>query len=126
MSEKPVKLQKNESLFVIRWGRSTVNSVSVAEVTHADYLTPIGTVYFTIRGHEELVILHTFVMDVFRRNGIRTMINDKLFEWYPKIKRITSPDSTKTGAAFMKAYGYKKRKGGSWVVHRSRRKKKKE
>ena len=97
--------------------------VFVAEATHANYRTPIGTVYFTfVKG--EVEVPNTFVMDVFRRNGIRTRINDKLFEWYPKVKRITSPSDTKDDAAFMKAYGYKKMKDGSWIVHRSRRKKK--
>ena len=119
-----VKLPKSEGLFEVRWRRSTIPGVMVAEASHADYRTPIGTVYFVIDKGEEMKILNTFVMDIFRRNGIRTRINDKLFEWYPKVKRITSPSDTKDGAEFMKAYGYKKLKDGSWVVYRSRRKKK--
>lgn len=118
------KLSSSESLFEVKWRRSTMPAVFVAEATHADYRTPIGTVYFCFDGDEALVVLNTFVMAVFRRNGIRTRINDKLFEWYPKVKRITSPADTKDGAAFMKAYGYKKMKDGSWVMRRPRRKKK--
>lgn len=124
MGREPEKMQKSEDLFEVSWRRSCVPGVNVSECMHADHACPIGTVYWRWMESDTIQICNTFVFDMCRRNGIRTRINNALFEWYPKLKHITTGPSTKDGVAWMKAYGYKQRKDGVWAVHRSTRKKK--
>ena len=127
MSEKkPLDLTKTEDLIEIRWRRSTVPGILVAEASHLDFHVVLGMVYYRVRQENNSIeILQSFVMDWARRNGIRSKINDALFGWYDWAKSIRSSGATKDGEKFMRAAGYKKLKNGTWIVRRKRKRAKK-
>lgn len=74
---------------------------------------PVGTIYFRLTYDRKIEILDSYVNENYRRNRIRSKMNDMLFALYPEIKEIVTQTGTKTGKAFMKSSLYNQ-KNGYW------------
>jgi len=75
-------------------------------IVDSSYPTPIGIMFFRETYDLSIEVLDTFVTKSYRRKGIRTMMNNILFQNYSNIKKIVTKSGTKSGKAFMKARGY--------------------
>ena len=107
------------------WMRASVPGTFLVEC-YADSLpAPVATVYFRfIRSGHQIDILSSNVNTAFRRQGIRSAMNDTLRHWYDD-KHIVSDSATDDGKKFMKAYGYRQLKDKTWFFQARKKKGKK-
>lgn len=86
---------------------------------------PIGRVDYGFFGfgtkRPTLNIVNSWVHQDLRRCGLRTLIHQRMLEWYPEVVLIRSDRGTADGAAWMKAVGYREAAGG-WEFRPKRRK----
>lgn len=89
-------------------GRSVTPGCFTIEVTHHSFCGPLGIVWYRFTKNSTcLDVLNSYVDSRYRRLGIRTLLNKKLFEFYPTIQKIsTDGGSQEGGTAFLKASGY--------------------
>lgn len=115
---------KSGNNIVIRYHGSwpSIGLLSV-ELYHCEWSVPIGIVYYRWTYDDNIEILYSIVLDKFRRLGVRTRLNDALFNDFPKVNKIVTGGSETISAKWMKKYGYKQDKNGNWYVTRAMRKK---
>lgn len=88
--------------------------------------SPVGFVWgFTNRNPDGVIRFETMgssTVEWAKRRGVRTRINDALFEEFG-VDVIASPGSSESGAAFMRDYGYTYDKPRStWTITKRQRK----
>lgn len=67
-------------------------------------------------------VLHSYTLPFARRCGLRTLINDSIFEKFKVDVIITAKGSNDGGSQFMKGYGYKRNKElGLWYITKEMR-----
>lgn len=98
-------------------GYSTVPGTRVIELRHRDMPMPLGCVWFRQLSDEVIEILHSNTIEWGRRCGVRTALHNRLFEYWPGLKSIVTGNGTESGAAWMRATGYKETAKG-WEFRR--------
>lgn len=87
--------------------------VSLVSCWHRRETRPIGTVWGIAFGEgngsrRRFEVLHSYVHPHYRRRGVRTFINEKIFSEGYRSQIITTHAGSDEGMAFMLASGYKR------------------
>lgn len=98
-------------------GFTSIPGVFTIEVNHFDWPRPIAIVWWRFSGSDGVDVLDSLVQSRLRRCGLRTLLNEFLFRFYPQVQVIRTPDGTRSGLAWMKAVGYRKTDSG-WEFRR--------
>lgn len=106
---------KNRYGLSFSYGRSGVPGTYTAEACHEDFPMPLCVVWFGFVALDGIQILGSFTDERYRRCGLRTYVHESMTKAYPT-RHIVSGGGTKSGAAWMKATGYKQTKAG-WEFH---------
>lgn len=79
---------------------------------------PIATVWYRWIGNSTAEILHSFVIERYRRHGLRTALHEQMIAVYkPHLKQIITANGTKEGIAWLEAAGFRKdRRTGDWML----------
>lgn len=96
--------------------------ITVFHLFCEEFVSPVGTVYAIISGDNQdgksvADITGSHVVEWARRNGVRSKINDVIFETF-KVDAIITHSGTKHGKPFMEASGYVKNEIGQWMLTR--------
>jgi hypothetical protein len=75
---------------------------------------PIGTVWYTWRGKGTIELLSSYVMNHYRRMGVRTYLHEWIISSYPNLKAITTSEGTKDSLPWLKKMGFKKNDADGW------------
>ena len=101
--------------------KTSVAQTTCFEAVHEDFSFPIGHVYVRPILNSALEVLDSYVKPSFRRNGIRTKIQEMLVHCYPWAKYIVSQHGTEDGLAWMKSMGYQQMPNGDWIYEIKRK-----
>lgn len=111
-------LDQIENNLDVRWGKATNNGVFTCEAYIHDLPQPVGLVWYGFfGGNKTIVILDSYVMEKYRRLGIRTKIHNVMIESYKNcISTIMTQAGTKYSLPWLKKMKFKQNQDGDWIL----------
>jgi len=110
---KQIKARRD---LVTMFGRAAIPGTQTIELFHYDLPMPLCVVWYQFSGLDCIQIDNSFVFEHVRRCGLRTMAHEQLLRAYPD-HWFLSGAGTKSGAAWMRAVGYRQTSSG-WEFRR--------
>src|SRR4051812_42694036 len=90
---------------------------TVAIEAWGEWVSPLGIVWYRfLRNGRDIELLHSFVVESHRRNGIRTAMHKEMIRAYPSVERILTDGGSATGLKWLKATGFKWQRN-QWVLN---------
>lgn len=107
----------------VTWTQDYVRGIAVLFCFGENFSGPLGLIWGihiagNQKGRSTFLVYHSYVLDIARRHGVRSRLNQALFEDWD-ISQVFSPAATDEGAAYMRAAGYTEDSvTGMWVLTR--------
>jgi hypothetical protein len=105
------KLVRERRGLTVLYGKAANPGTFTVEIFHEEMPMPVCVVWFRFFGLEGIEIDNSFTFEYLRRCGLRTMAHNFLVRAYPE-HYFLSGAGTKSGAAWMKAVGYRQTSAG--------------
>ena len=105
---------RDRSCLSYAFRQSGVPGCSVIEALWDKNPCPIGSVWYSFRGKATIEVLSSYVMNRYRRLGVRNYLHEKILESYPKLKVIVTGEGTKDSLPWLKKMGYKQNEADGW------------
>ncbi len=118
---EPAKFEKiNVENLDITWGLIE-RGLRVMVAFDPDIVSPIAVVWFNWCGGDKpyIEIVNSRVNESYRRQGIRSRMNDAFFERWNASGIVTAMGTKDCGEPFMKASGYVQDELGRWMLTRA-------